>query len=153
MTLENASGTPIATTTTNASGTYQFTGVQGGNSYIIQASSSDESTNAVSSADQIKIGRNNVDLEPFSTVYKSIAADTNWDGAITAADQIKIGRFLTGFDTTLISGGWVFYPSTASLTTANYQSVSTTIPLTNLTNDTTTQNFVGIKMGDVTAAW
>ena len=77
----------------------------------------------------------------------------NWDGSLTSGDQIKIGRFLTGLDTSFISGGWVFYPSTASLTTANYRSISSTIPLINLTNDTTTQNFVGIKMGNVTAVW
>jgi hypothetical protein len=155
MSLLNSSSTIIATTTTNASGSYQFSGVPDGGSYTIQATSTDNSTAAISAFDQIKIGRNNVGIEPFSTVYKNIAGDVNWDGSLSAFDQIKIGRLLTGLDASFASGGWIFYPSAASssLTTSNYRSTPMTIPITNLTNDTTTQNFIGIKMGDVTAAW
>jgi len=94
-----------------------------------------------------------VGLELFSTIYKTIAADVNNSLGLSSADQIKIGRFIVGLDSNLPSGAWKFYSSNAVLTTANYLTVGLTRTFTNLTADMPSQDFVGIKMGDVNNSW
>lgn len=150
--LEDNIGTQLATTTTNASGTYQFTGVASGGNYVVRASKSDNAS-GLSSADQIKIGRHIVGLEPFSTIYKTIAGDVNNSGGLSSADQIKIGRFIVGLDNNLISGAWKFYSSAATLNVTNYLITGLTRVYTNLIADASNQDFVGVKMGDVNNSW
>lgn len=150
--LEDNIGTQIATTTTNASGTYQFMGVTSGGNYVVRASKSDNAS-GLSSADQIKIGRHIVGLEPFSTIYKTIAGDVNNSGSLSSADQIKIGRFIVGLDSNLISGAWKFYSSAATLNVTNYLITGLTRVYTNLTADSSNQDFIGVKMGDVNNSW
>ncbi|MDO8505745.1 MAG: ice-binding family protein [bacterium] len=152
VTLEDALGTQVATTTTDANGFYQFVGVDSGGDYVIRISKSDNAS-GLSSNDQIKIGRHIVGLEIFSTIYKNIAGDVNNSGGLTSNDQIKIGRFIVGLDSNLPSGAWKFYASGTTLTTANYLTVGLTRAFTNLTVDTPSQDFVGIKMGDVNNSW
>lgn len=150
--LENGVGAQLATTTTDVNGAYQFTNVAGGGNYVVRASKTDGAA-GLSSADQIKIGRHIVGLEIFDSVYKNIAGDVNNTCSLSSADQIKIGRFIVGLDTSLPSGAWKFYSSSASLTTLNYLSTGLTRTYINLTSNMSSQNFVGIKMGDVNNSW
>jgi len=150
--LEDNIGTQIATTTTNASGTYQFAGVTSGGNYIVRASKSDNSS-GVSGADQGKIGRHIVGLELFDSIYKKIAGDVNNSGGLTGADQGKIGRFIVGLDSNLPSGAWKFYSSAAILNATNYLITGLTRVYTNLIADASNQDFVGVKMGDVNNSW
>lgn len=150
--LENSIGIQIASTTTDVNGAYQFAGVTSGGDYVVRVIKSDNAL-GLTSADQIKIGRHIVGLELFSTIYKTIAGDVNNSLGISSADQIKIGRFIVGLDSNLPSGAWKFYASNAVLTTANYLTVGLTRAFTNLIADMPSQDFVGIKMGDVNNSW
>ena len=150
--LENGSGEEIDRTTTDANGFYQFTGITNAYDYAVRMEKTDN-TKGVSSADQIKIGRHIVGVEPFSSIYKVIAGDVNRSGSLTAADQIKIGRFIVGLDSVLPSGNWMFYPSDANLNTSNYVAYSLKRVYSDLTQDKINQDFVAIKMGDVNNSW
>jgi len=150
--LENDIGTQIATTTTNASGTYQFVGVASGGNYVVRASKSDNAS-GLSGNDQNKIGRHIVGLELFNTIYKNIAGDVNNSGTLTGNDQNKIGRFIVGLDSNLPSGAWKFYSSDAVLTTLNYLTDGLIRIYTNLIANMSNQDFVGVKMGDVNNSW
>ncbi len=150
--LEDDIGIQIATTTTDVSGIYQFTGVASGGNYVVRVNKSDDAS-GLSSNDQIKIGRHIVGLEVFSTIFKTIAGDVNDSGGLTSNDQIKIGRFIVGLDSNLPSGAWKFYSSDAILTTTNYLTLGLTRTYTNLMTDMSNQDFVGIKMGDVNNSW
>lgn len=150
--LEDSSAEEIDRTTTDANGFYQFTGITNGYDYAVRLEKTDN-TKGVSSADQIKIGRHIVGLEPFSSIYKVIAGDVNRSGSLTAADQIKIGRFIVGLDSVLSSGNWMFYPSDADLNASNYVAYSTKRAYNDLTQDKVNQDFVAIKMGDVNNSW
>lgn len=152
VTLEDAVGTQLATTTTDANGAYQFTGVANGGNYVVKVSKGSD-TSGLSSADQIKIGRHIVGLELFDTIFKIIAGDVNNSGSLTSADQIKIGRFIVGLDSVLTSGAWKFYPSSAALDATNYLTSAQTRTYSNLIADMTGQDFVGVKMGDVNKSW
>jgi hypothetical protein len=153
VTLEDGSSNVLATTTTDSSGLYSFSGVADGGNYIVVPTKTDATTQGESAADQIKIGRDIVALELFDTIYKNIAGDTNVDGALSAADQIKIGRHLVGLDALLPSGAWKFYSSAYTPTTPAYLTTGLTRTYTNLTADAVNQDFVGIKMGDVNNSW
>lgn len=150
--LENSIGTQIASTTTDVNGAYQFAGVTSGGDYVVRVIKTDNAF-GLTSADQIKIGRHIVGLELFSIIYKNIAGDVNNSLGLTSADQIKIGRFIVGLDSNLPSGAWKFYSSNVVLTTANYLTVGLTRTFTNLIADMPSQDFVGIKMGDVNNSW
>ncbi|MBI2444218.1 MAG: carboxypeptidase regulatory-like domain-containing protein [Candidatus Magasanikbacteria bacterium] len=151
--LQNDVGAQLAATTTDSNGRYQFTGVADGGAYGVTVTSTDMSTNGVDSADQTKIGRHIVGLEPFDSIYKIIAGDVNDSGGLTSADQGKIGRFITGLDVNLPSGIWKFYDASVVLTSANYLTTGLAKTYTNLTADQADQDFVGIKMGDVDNSW
>jgi len=150
--LENGSGEEIDRATTDANGFYQFTGIANAYDYAVRMEKTDN-TKGVSSADQIKIGRHIVGVEPFSSIYKVIAGDVNRSGSLTAADQIKIGRLIVGLDSVLPSGNWMFYPSDADLNTSNYVAYSLKRVYNDLTQDKINQDFVAIKMGDVNNSW
>lgn len=150
--LEDDIGTQIATTTTNASGTYQFAGVASGRNYVVRASKSDNAA-GLTGADQTKIRRHIVGLELFDSIYKKIAGDVNISGGLTGTDQTKIRRFIVGLDSNLPSGAWKFYSSDAVLTTLNYLTEGLTRIYTNLIINMSNQDFVGVKMGDVNNSW
>jgi len=150
--LEDNIGTLVATTTTDVNGVYQFTEVASGGDYVVRVDKSGNAT-GLSSADQIKIGRHIVGIEPFNVIYKVIAGDVNNSKGLSSADQIKIGRFIVGLDASLTSGVWKFYSSDAVLDTTNYLTVGLVRAYTNLIASTSSQDFVGIKMGDVNNSW
>ena len=153
MALENNTGIQLATTTTDAIGFYQFTGVASGGNYVVRANKSDNSILGLSSADQIKIGRHIVGLESFNSFYKFIAGDVNNSGTLTNADQIKIGRFLVRLDSNLPSGIWKFYSNETVPTQGTYLTTGFTRIYNGLSGDKISQDFVGIKMGDVNNSW
>ena len=150
--LEDGLGAQIATTTTDIGGSYQFTDVASGGDYVVRIDK-DDTASGLSSADQIKIGRHKVGLEPFDTIYKIIAGDVNDSGSLTSGDQIKIGRFKVGLDASLTSGVWKFFSSDAVLDAINYLTTGLSRVYANLAADAPDQDFVGVKMGDVNNSW
>jgi len=150
--LEDDIGTQIATTTTDVSGVYQFENIASGSDYVVRASKNDTAI-GLTGADQGKIGRHIVGLEIFDSIYKIISGDVNNSGGLTGADQGKIGRFIVGLDSNLSSGTWKFYSSVAALDTTNYLATGLTRIYTNLVADMSSQDFVGVKMGDVNNSW
>ena len=151
--LQDSNGNQITTATTDSNGAYQFTNLLDTGNYVIKITSSDASTNGLSSADQIKIGRHIAGLEILDSIYKIVAGDVDNSGNLSSADQIKIGRFIAGLDTTLPSGIWKFYSADASLTPGNYLTTGLTRTYNGLITDLSGQNFVAIKMGDVDNSW
>lgn len=143
----------VATTTTSATGTYQFANVLGEKDYTLSLTSSDTSTKGLSGADQGKIGRHWLNLELFDSIYKIISGDVDESGGLSGADQGKIGRFWLGFDSSLPSKTWKFYSSDLIPTLSNYLISGFTRSIVNITTDINNQDFVGIKMGDVDNSW
>jgi len=151
--LRNSSGSIIGTVTTGAGGTYQFTNVPEGANYSIDVSKNDNVPSpGVDSSDLVKVRRHTATAEILSTIYKKIAADLNQNLSINSQDLVKARRYTSGADA-WTSGGWRFYPASVSLDTGNYLSVSTTTTITNLSADSSGNNFIGIKIGDVNGSW
>ncbi|MEK7496828.1 MAG: carboxypeptidase regulatory-like domain-containing protein, partial [Patescibacteria group bacterium] len=151
--LENNTGIQIATTTTDASGFYEFTEVVNGGNYVIKVNKTDNNILGLTGADQGKIGRHIIRLELLDSIYKIISGDVNNSGGLSGADQGKIGRRIIGLDSNLPSGAWKFYSSDVTPTTTNYLTAGLTRTYSNLTINMLNQNFVGLKMGDVNNSW
>ncbi|MFH1129228.1 MAG: immunoglobulin-like domain-containing protein [Patescibacteria group bacterium] len=151
--LENSIGTQIATTTTNANGSYQFTDVVSGGNYVVRVSKNDTSvSNGIDIFDLIKTRRQITEIEIFDSIFKKITADVNTDLSIDIFDLIKTRRYIAEIEPLpLVS--WRFYSSDAILTTTNYLTTGLIRAFTNLVADALNQNFVGIKMGDVDNSW
>ncbi|MDO8490132.1 MAG: S8 family serine peptidase [bacterium] len=152
ITLTDSNGAVVSVVTTDANGAYQFLDIASGGNYNIQVSKV-VSLAGLTSADQIKIGRHIVGQELLASVYKIIAGDVNNSGGLTSADQIKIGRFIVGLDSGFSSGIWKFYSSSIVPTINNYLIIGMTRTIANLAENLVSQDFVGIKMGDVNNSW
>lgn len=151
--LEDNIGTQIATTTTNASGTYQFAGVTSGGNYVVRALKDDNfSATGVTVSDLIAIKKHTLGTE-LSDIYKKIAADFNSSLSITVSDLLMIKKFTLERMDGRPASSWKFYSSSATLNVANYLTEGLTRVFTNLVADTPNQDFIGIKMGDANNSW
>jgi len=151
VTLENNLGVQIASTTTNASGFYQFNAVAAGSDYVVRVIKNDVLTNGVNVTDLIKIKKHTLGTEILDSMYKKIAGDFNQSGSINVTDLIKIKKYTLGTENPLLK--WKFYDFGVTLNPTNYLTTGLSMVITNLTNDLIDQNFVGIKMGDVNNSW
>ncbi|MFH1564960.1 MAG: S8 family serine peptidase [bacterium] len=152
--LENNVGAQIAVAITDASGYYEFTGLENGENYVVKIEKDDAITSTeVNGLDLTKIVRHITGLETFDSIFKIVASDADETGKINGLDLTKIVRYIVGFDSELPSGDWKFYSSDTVLTEENYLTEEPSKTYTDLTADMTNQNFTGVKMGDVNNSW
>jgi len=98
--------------------------------YLISASKNDDWLNGVSTLDLVFIQRHILGLQSLGSPYKMIAADASNDQRITAIDLIQLRKLILGVYTELPDNdSWRF-----------------TI---DLVDNMTTEDFIGIKIGDV----
>ncbi|MBU6343305.1 MAG: T9SS type A sorting domain-containing protein, partial [Bacteroidetes bacterium] len=140
---------------TNQFGSYNFTGMLGGDTIKVVPSKNDNHTNGVSTYDLVLISRHILGLEPLSSPYKLIAADANKSGSVTSFDVIEIRKLILGIDTVFHNNtSWRFLPMAHVFPNPQnpFQAAfPETLKICSYCSDTQTQllNFVGIKIGDV----
>jgi len=109
----------------------------------------------VTTYDLVLISKHILDIEPFTSVYQTVAADVNKSGSVTAFDIVEIRKLILGiYDSFPHVPAWrITRPVANPSQVANFSALKDTyqITLTNLQDDLTFQNlhFVGIKYGDV----
>ncbi|MEI7980923.1 MAG: M14 family zinc carboxypeptidase [Bacteroidota bacterium] len=131
--LKNSSGSVIATTTTNVSGNYSFTGVNDGN-YTLEAST-DKPWGGVSAADVLLFRKHIANIVPLSGIYLA-SGDVNGTGSLTAADVLLIKKRIITIVNSFPVGDWLF----------------NNLPVT-VTGSDVIQNFNGIVYGDANASY
>lgn len=152
--LKDSMGNNIATSTTDINGYYQFTNIPAGSDYIVTPLKEDlDVANGVNILDIIKLRRHVVKLELFDTLRKEIAGDVNRDGKINILDIIKVRRYVVKLDTVLTGGNWIHYIADAVLDNLNYLNTGLTKTYNSLSSDLLSDNYFGIKMGDVNNTW
>jgi hypothetical protein len=138
---------------TSSNGKYLFGDLNFGAAveYVVKPKKTDHPLNGVSTADIVKIQRHILGLELFDAPYKYIAADVNSSKSITAADISDIRKLILGVSTKFNKcDSWTFIPKNWNINPADPWSTprEATVPMP-LAQETI-QNFLAIKMGDVT---
>jgi hypothetical protein len=130
------------TTVTNGLGTYQFSSVDPGGTYVVTLSKNALSpgTAGVSTVDVVAVQRQFLGLGTPLSECRLTAADVNDDTAINTVDVIAVQRFFLGLQTGIANvGKYQFNP-----TSRNYPEVVT---------DQTDQNYQALVIGDVVAGF
>jgi hypothetical protein len=106
---------------------------------ISQDSSTFDYMNGCSTLDMVMIQRHILSIVSLSPI-SVIAADTNGDQKVTVSDLILLRNLIIGFTARLPVKPWRFF---------NRQLSSESIQLTQLQSDSTENDFIPIKVGDI----
>jgi len=151
----NVTGGATQNMTTAVDGLYSFTLTPGQSDTIRPTKNNDVSvTNGITTLDILLIQRHILNTVLLSSPYKIIAADVNLSGTVTTLDILLIRSLILGNTTSFPHGMlWNFVPSDFVFANPTnpfpfnnfkyYPSVSTQ----------TSQNFIGMKLGDVNNSW
>ncbi len=135
ITLMHPEGT--TTTTTDASGSYQFRSILQGSCKLTPGKSEDL-RGAISGSDVLRVQRVLAFLDPSLTGCAFRAADVTKDGSLSGSDAVAMLRFLAFFTSGIgFTGQWVFTPPDTSFTLSS----------------NTTANFNALLLGDVNLGW
>ena len=140
--------------TNDANGEYTFPGAPVGGSYSVVPSKNINHLNGITLGDIIEIRDHYLGNNQFSNPYAQIAADVTDDCFINAADETAVRRIYIMQDMAFgLVESWNFVP-------ADYDNFDLPngcsspdhpeeITLSNLQNDVSDLDFIGVKMGDV----
>ncbi len=146
------SGSSQHDTLSSIKGKFESKGYAGG-AYTLTPNKINEKnkTNGVTTLDIISVQKHLLNRDTLNSPYKIIAADVNSSNSVTTLDIIHIRRLILGLDTVFPGNKlWSFIPSSHTFSSQinpfPYPSSRSYSSLTNLIN----QNFIGVKLGDVT---
>ncbi len=135
---------------TSVSGQYAFNGNALFSSYEIKAQKNDDYINGVSTLDLVLIQKEILGLQSLGNGYKLIAADINSDGKITATDLVDLRKFILGLTENFPSNNsWRFVDATQVLDDENPWPFREQLSIQRLDANMYDQNFIGVKIGDV----
>lgn len=103
--LKNASGTIIATTTTNASGGYLFDGLANGN-YTLEPETA-KAWGGVTAIDVLLYKKHIANIAFLTGIFLA-SGDVNGSGGLTAADVLLIKKRIAGIISSFSVGDWLF---------------------------------------------
>lgn len=149
--LEDSEGSQLDSVATDGSGNYRFANVAVVGNYRVRVEKEDAFA-AVNILDIVKTVRHISMRERFNSIYKIIAADANRDGIIVLTDVTKMVRYILGMER-FPSGDWKFFNSDFALNESNYLSEGQIRQYAGLSADLTSQDFIGLRMGDVNNSW
>jgi hypothetical protein len=152
-------GTPNASALSDINGNYSFNNVLQGSADTITPSKNNDSlrTNGVTTLDVVQVQHQVLGTYQLSGPYALIAADVNGSGSITTTDYAQIQALIVGNITTFTGNKlWSFVPT--SYTFPNVQApwgfpTSRYYTSANTQANQSAQDFIGIKLGDVTGDW
>ncbi len=142
-------------TTTDASATYIFEEIRGGDDYTVDPILETYVTHSqgVSTFDLVLITRYILGLEIFESPYQRLAADANGDEDVSVQDIIAIRRLILGLDNAYQSNSaWRFvdadfvFPVNANPWATSFPEV---ININNLSGSVRNADFLAIMVGDV----
>ena len=141
------------TATTDEFGEYLFEDIPGGN--YVSTPLKDDDIGGLSGTDASRIARYAAGLYSLNCL-EMIAGDVSMNGEISGLDASRVARYIAGLITELNSNdiNWVFTPETipdcADWPPIVYESTREYSPLN---SDLTDEDFIGIRLGDVSGNW
>lgn len=147
------SGRQSRETNTYSDGAYEFRGLQKDYDYTLQPWLNDAPLEGVTTYDLVLISLHILNITPISSPYKLIAADVNNSQTITTLDMVQLRKIVLNVDTELPNNAsWRFvdaryvFPNPANPWQEPFPEI---ISINNLSDDLDGQNFVAVKVGDV----
>jgi ELWxxDGT repeat protein len=139
---------------TQPGGYYEFTNLPNGGSYTVTPEKDINPTNGVNVLDITRIRRHILGAESFSSPYQFIAGDVTHDELVNVIDISMIRSLILGIIPTYPSNtSWRFVPQDFGFPDPA-DPLATVFPESkiygSLTTDTINQDFIAVKVGDVT---
>ncbi len=140
----------VKKTMTNSQGRYALNFKENEN-YTVTANKENDILNGVSTLDLVLIQRHILGTTKFDSPYKLVAADVNNTKSISAADLVALRKVILGMETTFPSNhSWRFVEKDQNFPDPkNPWPLNETIVIESATSEMGSQDFVGIKIGDV----
>ncbi len=144
----------IAIQQSNDMGIFVFpNAVPMGSDYTLTPTKDDNPLNGVTTYDLVLISKHILGLEPLTTPYKIIAADANRSGSITTFDIVEFRKMILGIYSELPNNtSWRFvdkayvFPEPSNPFQSQFPE---NISVQHIQGDRLTEDFVGVKIGDV----
>jgi len=120
-------------------------------SYSIDPSNLSDPLNGVSTLDLIFLQRHILGTQLLDSPYKVIAGDINADKQISSTDLVALRRVLLGLDATFVNNtSWKFVDEKQQFDNAlSPWPINEQILIKNLIDNRLEEDFIGIKIGDV----
>lgn len=138
------------TNQTDNSGHYMFYDNTKGMNYEISGHNNNNPLNGVSTLDLILIQRHILGLKRFDSPYKMIASDINNDEIISSLDLLELRKLILGiYDEFPQNYSWRFIEESSILNANNPWPLVEQRYVANLDDNMMTEDFIGVKIGDV----
>ena len=142
----------LDSTMTNQYGRYAFEQVDMQNKYQLSPERLDDPTNGVTVLDLVLIQEHILSIEELDSPYKLISADANNDGRIGVLDLLDVQKLILGLtDQFSNNDSWRFVPRSFTFDDPAFPfPFGDVIEIENLENDRMNEDWIGMKIGDVT---
>ena len=132
-------------------GPYAFEELEMNVAYEVSGLKDNDWLNGVSTLDLVKIQRHILEIEQLGSVYKVIAADINGDESVKASDLTVLRKLILGVISEVEGNtSWKFVDASQEFSDmTNPWPIRESINTGLLTSDMLGQDFVGVKIGDV----
>ena len=155
----NLSGTDdginLVSTTTNATGAYNFTNISAGSNVSLNASFTGNASafqiNDIVLTKRYVLGNPAAEIG-ITSGYQLIAADVNMDGRVNTTDAVQMERALVGFSVSQNAfdvNSWAFVLGSQTIPISSLLPTLNSMFTGTVSTAVTNANFVGIKKGDV----
>lgn len=136
---------------TGVEGKYAFVDIATASSYVVAPEKNDDFLNGVSTLDLVLIQRHILGLDVFKDPYKVIAGDVNGDRRISAIDLVHLRQLILGLTNKFPSNkSWRFVDAEQKFSNALIPfPFKEFINIDQLSTSVTDQDFIGVKIGDV----
>lgn len=136
---------------TDVDGKFAFPNMTNGESYLITPKYNDDHMNGISTLDLVIMQRHLLGLSEIDSPYKLIAADVNGNEEISANDISELRKLILGIYAELPSNdAWRFVSENHQFANPNHPfPFKEEIQIDQLTGDAMDNDFMAIKVGDV----
>jgi hypothetical protein len=138
------------TVLTDIQGQYSFASNPMYVAYAIHAHKNDDPLNGVTALDLILMQKHVLGIEALPDDFSLVAADINADGKISAVDLVELRKVMLGVYSEFPSNdSWRFIPDQKNIGDNLWPNIENNEIHLMLDKTMTEQNFIGIKIGDV----
>jgi len=141
---------------TGVKGTYHFEGLPSKSNYSLKSTRDDQPMNGISTLDLVLIQKHILGIELLDSPYKILAADIDNDKQITAIDLVELRKLiLATYEDLPNNESWRFIPKSTTFADPqnpwNAGAVSEVLEMKEVSTDYKSEDFIGLKVGDVNA--